>query len=648
MKLLPLLLLITSWTSCFFVHAGSLELSDGQNAYDLKQFGLFFHDYDKQITSLSQLQDLPQLLKPYSIQKPHIKPYWKWSKIELINNTDITNWYVSFGFARLPILEMYWLDESQNIILLNEQSSFSKRPLHYPQMYVPINILPNERKTLFIKYQTFANAPAKIQIHPPEHFNNTVQLSLLNNAVIAGVVIAILLIVLVNLYFNRNLTNVYYAIWSFMFLLIVIDMAGFTYQYLWPELGEFATTFSIMLMVLVPIFHLLFVRSFLQLKHHHPQLDNIYLGCLTIYIVLVPLALYLQSVFYNLLASSLMIVIFIYTCYWCWQQRAPGIKIFSASLLNHVLFVNVLTILGASFGNIFAAFDISTYIKIGYLIEVCLFTVAMAVQHKSVQRQLVYHLQNQVDALNQSVLNEQRNSQQKSEQVKKQEQRLFTDLSHELRTPLTVMKIQVESLQHNIVENVHESYSKLHDKIDELNDFINILMLVSDSRDLHFGLNIRSTAIGPFINEVNHSCLQKLNLQKQRLTLNCQLSGIETINIDKNAIAKVVEEVVINAAKFGGANVEVILSFIDKDEHLIVRIEDSGNPLTYEAHQLLFEPLFRQEPSRSSLLGGKGMGLAVCKKIIQAHQGEITSHNSLLGGVCIEFTLPKSFAYEPV
>ncbi|BBN83341.1 sensor histidine kinase [Pseudoalteromonas sp. A25] len=620
-------------------------MSPHGGVYNVKEFGQYFHDYDRQISTLEQLQTLSHVLAAYQPQKPHVKPYWKWATVELVNNTEQSNWYVSFGFARIPILEMYWLNangvNTERIVNLNEQSNYYERPIHHPQMYVPITLLPNERKTLVIKYQTFANAPAKIQIHSSNHFNKAAQFSIFNNAVIAGLVLTILFVVIVNLYFNPNLTNVFYAIWTALFFLIVADMAGFTYQYLWPQHGQFANNFSIVLMVTVPIFHLLFVRRFLELSRHHNKLDRLYVGCICIYVLLVPLALYLQSVFYNLFTSSLIILLFLYTCYWCWRQRAPSIKIFAISLLNHILFVNVLTILGASFGNMLPNFDIATYIKIGYSIEVCLFTIAMAVQNKSVQDQLVHHLQNQVNALNQSVLQQQRFSKQQCEQVKKHEQRLFTDLSHELRTPLTVMKIQVESLQHNIVENVHESYRKLHDKIDELNEFINTLMLVSNSKDLHYSLDIRPTEIGSFINEVHHLCLQKLNLKKQQLSLNCQTDDIDTIQIDKKAITQVIEEIVINAVKFGGDNVNMILSFVACSQYLTVRVEDSGNPLTYEAHKLLFEPLFRQEPSRNNLLGGKGMGLAVCKKLIEAHHGVISSHNSLLGGLCVEFSLPK-------
>ncbi|WP_105169536.1 sensor histidine kinase [Pseudoalteromonas sp. T1lg23B] len=646
MKLRHIILFLLNCLTSLLVTAEALELSSSQQEYELKKYALFFHDYSKQINTVTQLQAMPNLLEPYAIQKPNPQGYWKWAKVDITNQTQESTWYVSFGFARLPVLEMYWQSQGDEIIRLNESSKFADRPFKHPQMYVPIEIPPNQSKTLYIKYQTFANAPANIRLHSPNHFIQTMQMSVLNNAIIVGIVLAILLIVVVNLFFNRNLTNVFYALWTSMFLFIVVDMAGFTYQYFWPEVGHFSNMFSIVLMVLVPILHILFVRSFLQLKYHHPTLDKVYLGSLLVYSALVPVALWLQSVFYNLLASSLIIPVFLYTCYWCVKQSAPGIRIFAVSLFNHVLFVNVLAILGASFGNVFAQFDISTYIKVGYLIEVCLFTVAMAVQHKSVQYQLVYHLQKQVNSLNETVLQEQQMSLQNTEQIKKNEQRLFTDLSHELRTPLTVMKIQIESLQHNIVDNVHDSYKKLHDKIDELNEFINTLMLVSDSKDLHYGLNIEPVKLTHFIKQITDSCEKSIDSNQHCFSVRCSLNGMSTISIDAKAIKQVIDEAISNALKFGGRSVQIQLSFIETESSLTVRIENSGDPLTYEAHQLLFEPLFRQEPSRNSTLGGKGMGLAVCKKLIDAHHGEISSYNSSLGGVAIEFKLPKSFAYE--
>ncbi|MBQ4860305.1 sensor histidine kinase [Pseudoalteromonas sp. MMG013] len=646
MKLVNLLLLLMCTN--LFAQDVKLTLTNKQVVYSVKPSALHYNDFSEIITSKQQFIDQPQLLSPFNLEqkKPHNQQYDRWLKVTIVNDSDTALWYLSFGFARLPRLMVYWEDTPDDAPLykLTESSSFYERPVLDPQTYIPIELTSGETKTLYVSYQTFANAPANIRIHSAEHYLNTSQSSLLTNAALVGVIAAILLIVVVNLSFNLNMTNVFYAIWTLLFLAIVVDMAGFSYQYLWPQNGLFAGQFSIALMAIVPIFHLLFVRGFLQLQHHHSVLNSIYIIAIIVYCLLVPLALYIETVYYNLLTSTFIIPLFVYTCIWALKQQAPGIRVFSLSLFNHVLFLNVLTIMGASYGNVFDVFEIASYIKIGYLVEVCLFTVAMAIQHKSVQKQLVFQLQNQVNSLNQTVAFEKRTSEQQKQDIKKHEAQLFTDLSHELRTPLTVMKIQVESLQHNIVDNVHDSYTKLMDKIDELNQFINSLMLVTTKGDMHKLLKVESVSLRPFINEVHQECQHLVDMRHQSLTLHNHLNSIDSLNFDSSALKKVIIEVVKNALRFGGKNVEVELSFVEQVEGIIIRIEDSGTPLTYEAHQQLFQPLYRQEASRSAMLGGKGMGLAMCKKIIEAHHGKIGSHNSLLGGLCIELILPRRIA----
>jgi signal transduction histidine kinase len=631
---------------CFnvFSQEMSLTLTNAQHIYSVKPSAFYYPDYSESISTKHQFIEHPKLLAPFNqvVKKPHSRQYNRWFKVTLINDSSITRWYLSFGFARLPHVAVYWQDtpDFSPVYKLTESSAFDDRHVLDPQMYLPIEIAAGETKTLFVKYQTFANAPANLRIHSPANYEATSQLSLVVNAALAGVITAILLIVVVNLWFNINLTNMYYAIWTFLFLMIVVDMAGFTYQYVWPNYGEFAGLFSIGLMAVIPIFHLLFVRGFLQLQYQHLLLDKLYIGTTLLYCLLLPIALVYETVYYNLLMSMFVIPLFVYTCWWSLKQTAPGIRIFALSLFNHILFLNVFTIMGASFGNLFDVLEIATYIKIGYLFEVCLFTIAMAIQHKSVQNQLVFQLQNQVHSLNKTVAFEKHSSEQQKRHIKEQEAQLFTDLSHELRTPLTVMKIQVESLQHNIVDNVHDSYVKLMEKIDEVNQFINSLMLVSSSGDVIKSMTLKNVSLRCFIKAVHQDCKTLVNTPLQSLKLTVQLKGFQSLSFEKSALKQVILELVSNAFQFGGENVSVELSFLSNCDGLLIRVDDSGTPLTMEAHRQLFQPLYRQEESRNAMLGGKGMGLSMCKKIIEAHCGQINTRDSLLGGVCIEVTLP--------
>ncbi|MCG7559987.1 sensor histidine kinase [Pseudoalteromonas sp. McH1-42] len=643
-----LMLLIASFL--FAGHATSAEqqqrfvIDDTTTQLTLNN-ATFFYDYDTQIKAPGDIPEfLPQFVPLNEIDKrPQHKLYSKWVSLKLDNQSSSADWVLSFGFARLPKLVVYQVDggEFKQVLSQDEDARFDERPVQDPQMYLPLDLKPGHSEFL-IEYQTFANAPANLRLHSNANYLSTSQLSILTNASLAGVVAAILLIVIVNLAFNRNTTNVFYAMWTLLFLLIVIDMAGFSFQYFWPNHGFFSGQFSIALMAIVPIFHLLFVRGFLQLKHYHPTLNTVYVCGTWLYIILVPTALYLESVYFNLLASTFVIPLFVYTCIWSFRQKGPGMRTFTYSLINHLLFLNVLTIVGASYGNLIDVFEITSFIKVGYLIEVLLFTVALALQHKSLQGQLVRHLEQQVNALNRTVDSERQVVNEQVNQLKAKEEQLFTDLSHELRTPLTVMKIQVESLQYNIVENVEDSYAKLMAKIDELHKFIDQLMLVTGDKDVASILNKENVKVAHFINETFQTCMTYVDPKKARLEVINRLDPHFTMQFDKRSIGNAILEVVKNALKYGGEGVDIKMSALVTEQNLVLRIEDSGMPLSYDAHRQLFQPLFREEASRSSLSGGKGMGLAVCKKIVECHGGKIDSHNSLLGGLCIEIILPTA------
>ncbi|MCO7187623.1 MULTISPECIES: sensor histidine kinase [unclassified Pseudoalteromonas] len=622
----------------------SILLGDSTTQRSLND-AVFFFDYDNQIDTAEDVHKHSEQFVPLDrIEKrPQHALYSKWVRLTFDNRSRNTDWVLSFGFARLPKLAVYQLDEGtlRQVHWQDAHASFSQRPIQDPQMYLPLDI-KSGKSELLIEYQTFANAPANLRLHSHAHYLSTSQLSILTNASLAGVVAAILLIVIVNLAFNRNTTNVFYALWTLLFLLIVIDMAGFSFQYFWPDHGFFSGQFSIALMATVPIFHLLFVRGFLQLKHYHPTLNSVYIAATWLYIGLVPTALYLESVYYNLLASTFVIPLFVYTCIWSFRQRGPGMRTFTYSLINHLVFLNLLTIVGASYGNLIDVFDITSFIKVGYLIEVLLFTVALALQHKSLQGQLVRHLEQQVNALNRTVDSERQVVNEQVNQLKAKEEQLFTDLSHELRTPLTVMKIQVESLQYNIVENVEDSYAKLMAKIDELHKFIDQLMLVTGDKEVANILKKEEVKVAHFMNETFQTCMTYVDPKKARLEIINRLDPHFTMQFDRRSIGNAILEVVKNALKYGGDGVDIKMSALVNERNLVLRIEDSGMPLSYDAHRQLFQPLFREEASRSSLSGGKGMGLAVCKKIIECHGGKIDSHNSLLGGLCIEIILPTS------
>jgi signal transduction histidine kinase len=70
-----------------------------------------------------------------------------------------------------------------------------------------------------------------------------------------------------------------------------------------------------------------------------------------------------------------------------------------------------------------------------------------------------------------------------------------------------------------------------------------------------------------------------------------------------------------------------------------ILIEDDGTGIPAEDRERIFEPFTRLEDSRNRSAGGYGLGLAIAKRIIDAHHGKITVQDSALGGACFRIRL---------
>ena len=76
------------------------------------------------------------------------------------------------------------------------------------------------------------------------------------------------------------------------------------------------------------------------------------------------------------------------------------------------------------------------------------------------------------------------------------------------------------------------------------------------------------------------------------------------------------------------------------DDRVVVDFEDSPPGVPPEALPHLFERFYRVDASRSRANGGAGLGLAICRSIAVAHDGEMSASDSPLGGLRVRITLP--------
>ena len=121
----------------FAVKASDLVLDKYGTVYELKDFGWMHLNYDNHLFDYNAIRDNRNWFEAHSLkQKPQIHNYSKWLKLEVENQSDLENWYLSFGYARLPLFRIYEIDDTSLKLKfeLNENDTFYDRPIYDPQL----------------------------------------------------------------------------------------------------------------------------------------------------------------------------------------------------------------------------------------------------------------------------------------------------------------------------------------------------------------------------------------------------------------------------------------------------------------------------------------------------------------------------------
>lgn len=219
---------------------------------------------------------------------------------------------------------------------------------------------------------------------------------------------------------------------------------------------------------------------------------------------------------------------------------------------------------------------------------------------------------------------------------------LIDNVSHELRTPLGLIKLFATTLlrkdidvdpktQAGFLQNIVEEIEKLEAITGHLLDLSRFekhqLKLDQRNIDIYHLLDSTLQAIKP-------------QFSKHRFILTPTPSPV-VVFVDPYRIEQVLRNLLINAAKYspGHANITSEIS-LDKDQ-VIISIHDQGIGIPKQEISKIFQRFYRVENELTRKVGGAGLGLAVCKGIIEAHRGQIWVTSAPGQGSSFHFSIPQ-------
>lgn len=225
-------------------------------------------------------------------------------------------------------------------------------------------------------------------------------------------------------------------------------------------------------------------------------------------------------------------------------------------------------------------------------------------------------------------------------QTEKSRRQWVADISHELRTPLSVLRGEVEALQDGMRQLSGEALDSLHGEILRLNRLVDELyqLSLSDVGALHYHKQ-RIDAIA-LLRENVQTLEHEFRLKAIGIKLDDRVGKEVFVHADDERLSQLFRNLLMNSLNYTdpGGRVEVLIDV--EQGRLIIDLQDSAPGVPDEALPQLFERLYRVDPSRSRQTGGAGLGLAICRNIVEAHAGRISARHSPLGGLWIRVELP--------
>ena len=213
-------------------------------------------------------------------------------------------------------------------------------------------------------------------------------------------------------------------------------------------------------------------------------------------------------------------------------------------------------------------------------------------------------------------------------------------VSHELKTPLTAIQGYIQLIQRKIdnrsdilVSNLIEKTITQMSRMSKLiNGFLNVARLESGNIDIQPS----EFDFGTLLEELREEARATISSHKVSIKVVSQI----LIHADRDKIQQVLNNLLSNAVKYSPTGTEISVDCELTKKLLTVRVKDNGIGLNLDDRIRVFERFYRVESKITENVSGFGIGLYICKEIINRHKGEIWAESNRVKGTTFSFTLP--------
>ncbi|NOQ34344.1 MAG: HAMP domain-containing protein [Methylococcaceae bacterium] len=224
------------------------------------------------------------------------------------------------------------------------------------------------------------------------------------------------------------------------------------------------------------------------------------------------------------------------------------------------------------------------------------------------------------------------------DQNQTQQRQWIADMSHELRTPLAILHGEIQAIEDGVRKFDKSSLQSLSSEVERLNKLIEDLyqLSLSDSGALRY--QKEDFDMVALLNDRLNVFSERM--RERHLSIRSNFPQMAVFYGDRQRFQQLFTNLLENTLRYTYSQGQVWIHCQVEADELIINLEDTKPAVPDVSIGLLFERLYRVDHSRNRDYGGGGLGLSICKSIVEAHGGTIEADHSTLGGLLVKIKLP--------
>jgi len=219
---------------------------------------------------------------------------------------------------------------------------------------------------------------------------------------------------------------------------------------------------------------------------------------------------------------------------------------------------------------------------------------------------------------------------------------IVANISHELRTPMTHIKgyleLMITSVLGPLTDDQQNALKVMQKASDRLERLIEDLLLFSDADGTEVALNLQPIDM----HRLGQTLVNRARIKAEEKHLQLNLvsdTDLPKVQIDEEKISWAIGQLLDNAIKFTPSEGKVELNCTADSDSVKIIVKDTGIGIPADRFDEIFEPFHQLDGSSTRRYGGTGLGLALVRKIIEAHGSVIRIRSAIDQGSEFEFTL---------